>query len=95
MSTKILGKGTVSPGNNKAKAENVLLVENIKPNLLSVSQTCDQGHILTFDSHKFETRREDTRKLVAVALRTSTNVYILDMEGEEKCCLGKENEIWL
>jgi hypothetical protein len=44
VSAKILGKGTTSLGNNKAKAENVLLVENMKPNLLSVSQTCDQGH---------------------------------------------------
>jgi hypothetical protein len=50
VSAKILGKGTVSLGNNKAKEENVLLVENMKPNLLGVSQTCDQGHILIFDS---------------------------------------------
>ena len=39
---KILGKGTMSLGNDKIKAKNVLLVENLKPNLLSVSQTCDQ-----------------------------------------------------
>jgi hypothetical protein len=50
MSTKILGKGTVSQGNNMEKEENVLLVENINLNILSVSQTCDEGHILTFDS---------------------------------------------
>jgi hypothetical protein len=43
MSAMILGKGTVSLGNNKTKEEDVLLVENLKPNLLSVSQTCDQG----------------------------------------------------
>jgi hypothetical protein len=36
MSTKILGKGIVSLGNNKTKEEDVLLVENIKPNLLCV-----------------------------------------------------------
>ena len=82
MSAKILGKGIVCLGNNKAKVENVLLVENFKPNLLSVSQTCDQGHILTFDSHKCEIRREDIGKLVVVAPRTSSNVYIIDMEGE-------------
>jgi hypothetical protein len=41
VSANILGKNTVNLGNNKDKAENVLLVENIKPNLLSVSQTCD------------------------------------------------------
>ena len=41
LSSKIIGKGTAVV-NNKIKAENVLLVENLKPNILSVSQTCDQ-----------------------------------------------------
>jgi hypothetical protein len=95
VSSKILGKGIVSLGNNKAKEKNVLLVENLKPNILSVSQTCDQGQIITYDSHKFEIRREDIGNLVAVAPRTSNNVYILDMEGEEKCFLGQEDESWL
>ena len=40
LSSKIIGKGTMALG-NKAKVKNVLLVENLKPNLLSVSQTCD------------------------------------------------------
>jgi hypothetical protein len=80
MSAKILGKGTVSLGNNKTKEEDVILVENLKPNILSVSQTCDQGHILTFDSQKCEIRKKDIGKLVAVAPRTSINVYILDIE---------------
>jgi hypothetical protein len=54
VSAKILGKGTFSLGNKKNKAENVLLVENLKPNLLSVSQTCDQRHIFIFYSQKCE-----------------------------------------
>ena len=33
VSSKIIGKGTVVLGNNKTKAENVLLVENLKTNL--------------------------------------------------------------
>ena len=37
MTSKIIGKGTVVV-NSKIKAENVLLVENLKPNLLSVSK---------------------------------------------------------
>jgi hypothetical protein len=62
----------------------VLLVENLKPNLLSVSQTCDHGHILVFDSQKCEIRKEGSGKLVAIAPRTSSNVYILDIEEEGK-----------
>jgi hypothetical protein len=39
------------------KAEIVLLVEDMKHNLLSVSQTCDQVHKVTFDSQKCEIRK--------------------------------------
>jgi hypothetical protein len=56
-STKIIGKGTVRIGNKNTKAENVLLVEYMKHNLLSVSQMCDQGHKVTFDSKKCEIRK--------------------------------------
>ena len=41
LSSKIIGKGIVAI-RDKMKAKNVLLVKNLKPNLLSVSQTCDQ-----------------------------------------------------
>jgi hypothetical protein len=51
-STKIIGKGTVIIGNKNTKARNVLLVEDMKHNLLSVIQMCDQGHKVTFDSQK-------------------------------------------
>jgi hypothetical protein len=51
-STKIIGKGTVIIGNKNTKEENVLLVEDMKHNLLSVSKMCDQGHKVTFDSQK-------------------------------------------
>jgi transposase InsO family protein len=33
--------------------------------------------------------------LVATAARTSSNIYVLSKIGNEKCCLGKEDEIWL
>ena len=59
------------------KAENVLLINNLKPNLLSVSQTCDQGHICIFNSKKCEIRRKDLGKLVWIDVRTPSNVYIL------------------
>jgi hypothetical protein len=51
---KIIGKGIVRIGNKNTKAENVLLVEHMKHNLLSVSQMCAQGHKVTFDSQKCE-----------------------------------------
>jgi hypothetical protein len=66
-STKIIGKYIVIIGNKNTKEENVLLVEDMKHNLLSVSQMCDQGHKVTFDSQKCEIRKEGSGKLIATA----------------------------
>ena len=94
-SAKIIGKRTVRIGNKNTKAENVLLVEDMKHNLLSVSQMCDQGHKVTFNSQKCEIRKEGSGKLIAIAARNSSNIYVLSEIGNEKCCLGKEDESWL
>jgi hypothetical protein len=67
----------------------------MKHNLLGVSQMCDQGHKFTFNSQKCEITREGSGKLVGTAARTSNNIYVLSEIGNEKCCLGKEDESWL
>jgi hypothetical protein len=54
---KSLEKAQSRIGNKNEKAENVLLVEDMKHNLLSVSQMCDQVHKVTFDSQKCEIRK--------------------------------------
>jgi hypothetical protein len=56
-SSKIIGKGTIRIENKNEKEENVLLVEDMKHNLLSLSQMCDQGHKFTFDSQKCDIRK--------------------------------------
>jgi hypothetical protein len=94
-STKIIGRGTIKLGSKDAMEENVLLVEDMKHNLLSVSQMCDQGHTLQFDSEKCEIRKEGSGRLVATTIRTLNNIYVLNEIGKESCCLGKENESWL
>lgn len=45
-----MGKGTVQLNNKNQMAKDVLLIDNMKHNLLSVSQMCDQGDVLTFIS---------------------------------------------
>jgi hypothetical protein len=94
-STKIIGKDTIRIGNKNTKEENVLIVEDMKHNLLSVSQMCDQGHKVTFNSQKCEIRKQGSGKLIATVARTSSNIYVLSEIGNEKCCLGKEDESWL
>jgi hypothetical protein len=94
-SSKIIRKGTVKIGNKNTKEENILLVEDMKHNLLSVSQMCDQGHKFTFDSQKCEIRKEGSGKLIVTYVRTSSNIYVLSEIGNEKYCLGKEDESWI
>ena len=77
------------------KKKNVLLVEDMKHNLLSVSKMCCQGHKVTLDSQKCEIRKEGSGKLIPTTMRTSSNIYVLSEIRNEKCCLGKEDEIWL
>ena len=65
LSFKIIGKEIVALS-NKVKAKNVLLVENLKPNLLSVTQTCDEGHICIFDSKMCELERKIQENLLGL-----------------------------
>ena len=68
----------------------MLLVEKLNPNLLSVSQTCDQGNICIFYSEKCEIRKKDSGILVGIVVRNSSNVYIL--ENEEQCYMSMIDE---
>ena len=68
------------------------MVEKLNPSLLSVSQTCDQGHIYIFDCQKCEIRRKESGRLVGTAPRTSENVYILNTKMHEECHLNVMDE---
>ena len=56
---------------------------------------CDQVHKVTFDSQKWEIRKEGSGKLIATTARTSRNIYVLSEIGNEKFCLVKEDEGFL
>jgi hypothetical protein len=59
-------------------------VEKLKHNVIRVRQMCDQGHNLTFDSQECEIRKENSGNLVAKAIETPNNIYILDENNGEK-----------
>ena len=65
----------------------------MKPNLLNVSQTCDQGNICIFDLEKCEIRKKDSGRVVCIAIGNSNKVHIL--ENENQCYLSMVNESWL
>lgn len=76
-SINVLGKGLVELGSDKEKSTNVLLVEDLKDNLPSVSKMCDQEYSLTFNSWKCEIREGDSGILVATTIRNTNKKYIL------------------
>ena len=53
----VIGLGTVTLVRKDVLAKNVLLVENMNQNLLSVGKMCDQGHTMLFNSKKCEIRK--------------------------------------
>ena len=94
QSARIIGRGIVCLNNKNIMAENVLLVEDMEHNLLSVIQTCDKGHYMIFYSKNCQIRDVKKNRLVGTATRTPNNIYILD-EKKENCYLGNEDESWL
>ena len=72
----IKGKGSVIL-KEKVKAGNVMYVDGLKHNLLSVSQMCDQGNEVIFRSNGCIVRELDTGETVIKGIRTPNNLYIL------------------
>ena len=86
----IKGRGTAQL-KEKVKARNVLCVEGLKHNLLSVSQMCDQGTEVIFRSNGCSVRDLDIGKTVIKGIRTPNNLHIFE-EGQQQCYLSKNDE---
>ena len=78
-SSKVLGKGTVTLGSKNATTKDVLLIENMRHNLLSVSQICMLLGVLEAIATNF----------------LESSLLILDEIKKVKCCLEREDESWL
>lgn len=87
-STKIMEKGIDNLGNEKAKAEYVMLVKGLKHNTLSVSQMIDEEHEVTFNSKGFEIGKEGFGKLVANKTNNLDNLHILNKGKGKDCCMS-------
>jgi hypothetical protein len=67
---KIKGKGMVSLSNGKGKSQDVLLVDGLKHNMLSVSQMCDRGCEVLFMSKDCKIKSVNSGQVVAKGIRT-------------------------
>ena len=70
ISRKIKGKGSVSLDNGRGKAQDVLFVDGLKENLLSVSQMCDKGCEVLFRAQDCEVRSSTTGKILLKGVQT-------------------------
>ena len=93
-SGKIKGKGSVSIDNGRGKAQEVLFVDGLKENLLSVSQMCDKGCEVLFRAQDCEVRSSTIGKTLLKGVRIESNVYIVK-EEDEACHLRKLEDSWL
>ncbi|KAH9717278.1 hypothetical protein KPL71_021758 [Citrus sinensis] len=93
---KIIGIGNV--GNvSSTLIENVCLVENLKHNLLSISQLCDKGYRVIFDESKCVIENACDGKVLFVGNRC-VNVYTINIDCasiHEKCLSALHDDGWL
>ena len=93
---KIIGKGTI--GNDSCTLiENVLLVDGLKHDLLSISQLCDKGFRVVFDKNNCIIENASDRKVLFVGNRDD-NVYTIDLNDcptNDKCLSVLLDNSWL
>ena len=74
---KITGKGTIGNKSNFF-IEDVLLVDGLKHNLLSISQLCDKGYIVRFESNACIIKKPH-KNIFMIALKQN-NIYTIDID---------------
>ena len=81
--SQIKGKGIISPP-GLLDIVNVLYVEGLRVNLLSISQICDQDFMVLFSKEKFLVMDESGKKLIS-GVRTLDNCYGLVPDTNTVC----------
>jgi len=93
---KIIGSGDIGVKGSLI-IQNVLLVEGLKHNLLSISHLCVKGLKVTFQPESCLISSRDSREAHLVGKRVN-NVYMFDLHCinyEINCLITKSNETWL
>ncbi|RCU38693.1 hypothetical protein DVA76_17575, partial [Acinetobacter baumannii] len=94
---KIIGIGNVGKEDSTCINE-VLLVDGLKSNLISISQLCDKGHRVIFESKSCKVERIKDNTVVFTGHRDN-NIYTIsceDLNSHNVDCLSAvTNESWL
>ena len=93
---RILGKGDVG-SHDSIIIKDVLLVDGLKHNLLSISQLCDKGYEVTFKPDLCQISQAFTRQTLLIGKRVN-NMYMLNIcniASSMTCLLSKNHDSWL
>jgi len=91
---KIIGSGKVGQTSSNS-VDNVLLVDGLDYNLLSISQLCDKGHKVVFESDFCKIIDSSTDKIKFFGKREN-NVYMINLNknfSENLCFVANKDEI--
>ena len=73
---RIIGRGSI--GNNSSSLiENVLLVDGLKHNLLSISQLCDKGFKVIFESSHCIIKDSQNDKIISWAIEMKMFILLI------------------
>ncbi|GAV73194.1 hypothetical protein CFOL_v3_16681, partial [Cephalotus follicularis] len=89
-------KGFDSIGNNKTSIHNVLFVDGLKHNLLSISQLCDKDCRVTFEKDYCKVIDINNDQIKFIRYRHG-NVYVVDIDYLQnvKCLVSINEDSWL
>ena len=94
---KILGTGDVG-GRNTLEIKDVLYVEGLKHNLLSISQLCDKGLKVILESDYCTIHQKDSKEVALKGMR-HYKTYLIDLDtalsSDITCLVVKEENLWL
>ena len=80
--------GNVGQGKNSL-IENILLIDGLKHNLLSISQLCDKSYKVLFDKNACHLYDIDITNIIAKGYRKNNiymiNISLKEIENNESC----------
>ena len=94
----IRGIGPIG-NNSHTQIKNVLLVENLKYNLLNISQLCDKGYRVCFELNACHVINSSTNQIIYIG-KMHENVYVIHIDevvlNVESCLIANDvNDSWL
>ncbi|CAL9122156.1 unnamed protein product [Musa textilis] len=91
---KIIGKGTIGNKSNLL-IDDMLLVDDLKHNLLNISQLCNKGYIIKFESNAYII--EKLHNNTSMITLKQNNVYTINIDdlSNEMYFSALNDDVWL